>query len=280
MAPEEKETPMNPMDKLDLHQVDFHVHTAESPSPGAIPLDGLIREAEERGLLCISITDHWKEDTDPTIFLEERKLIEESSSDLKIYLSAEVEILDEQATSPVDPKAHRKVLERMDFLGATLHLGEFLPEIRRRPMPKDKLGYIEYVHRKLMNMLRSELFDLLLHPTSYGLTDGVCPFGPLSFEDVPERWLDEFADAAAFYGKGIQINENTASSPPEGYDLFVGKLIRAGAKLTVGSDCHYLEHCVKGEEVGRNWPGRTERAVEVIRRCGGDKNLLWLPERR
>ena len=271
MAPEEKETPMNPMDKLDLHQVDFHLHTAESPSPGAIPLDGLIREAEERGLLCISITDHWKEDTDPTIFLEERKLIEQSSSNLKIYLSAEVEILNEQATSPVDPKAHRDVLKEMDYLSAAPHLGEFLPEIRRRELPEDKAEFLDYVHRKMMNILKSELFALVLHP-NYGLNEcagwGLC--SSPSIENVPERRLDEFAEAAAFYGKAVEINENVASSV-EGYDTFVEKLLKAGVKLVVGSDYH-LEHR------DRCWPGRTQNAVEVIRCCGGDKNSLWLPE--
>ena len=261
------------VEQLDFDRIDFHVHTIESPSPGAIPLDELIREAQERGLLCIALTDHWKEDTDPAVFSEERRLIEGSSSNLKIYLSAEVEILDEQASSPVDSKAHRDVLEKMDYLSAAPHLGEFLPEIRRRELPGDRAGFVEYVHRKMMNILRSDLLTLVLHP-DYGVSDGarwgLC--SSPSMENVPERWLDEFAEAAAFYSKAIEINENVVSSV-EGYEVLVEKLLKAGTKLVVGSDYH-------PEYRDRYWPGRTRKAAEVIRRCGGDRRSLWLPGRR
>ena len=91
-------------------------------------------------------------------------------------------------------------------------------------------------------------------------------------ENVPERWLDEFAEAAAFYSKAIEINENVASGV-EGYEVLVEKLLKAGTKLVVGSDYH-------PEYRDRYWPGRTRKAAEVIRRCGGDRRSLWLPGRR
>ena len=263
---------------VDFHDVDFHLHTTESPSCGNIPVYELIQECEKRGLLYICLTDHWKENTNPMIFVEERKLIEQSAFNLKVYLSAEVEVLDEEGNSPIDLEEHRDVLKKLDFLSAGFHLGEFLPEIHRRELPKSKDKFIEYVHTKLMSLVKSKLFKVILHPTDYGLGDcvhfGLCK--SYSFENIPEEYLEEFTKMAAHYDKVIQINEPTALNPPKGYEEFIKKLIERKVKLTVGSDTHYIEDCVIKRY--RSWPGKTKEAVRILKSCGASKNLLWIPE--
>ena len=290
-----KEALMDLMEELDFHQVDFHIHTNRSFDPwgrqdGTITLKEVIEDATKRGLLCIALTDHWEPNTDPSIFLEERKEIDQAETELKIFLSAEVEVLDIQGNTPVDLKGHREVLEKMDYLSAAPHLGELLPNtpyslVGRRDIPRNKRGIIDYSQRQHMNLLKNELFDVILHPyegtMAYLFRQGYSH--TISFEYIPERYLEEFAEAAAFYEKAIEINNVSLAAEKakeKGYEgfkqgcrLFVEKLIKAGTKLVVGSDSHHRND-------GWSWPGKTEEAVRIIRECGGDKKSLWLPRKR
>ena len=262
---------------VDFDKVDFHLHTMENPLYENIPLYDLVKECERRGLKYVCIVDHWKENTDLNIFFKERELLEQIDSSIKVYLSAEVEILDEQANSPVNLEDHKDVIKKLDFLSAAPHLGEFLPNIRRRELPRSRDKFIEYVQEKLLNIAKSKLFKMILHPTDYGLGDcvrfGLCKHH--SMDNVPEEYMDEFVKNVVHYGKVIQINEPTASNPPKGYEIFIRKMIEGKVKLTVGSDTHYLEDCIRGKY--RSWPGKTRNAIKIIRKCGGDKSLLWIP---
>ncbi|RLE88595.1 MAG: hypothetical protein DRJ49_04785 [Thermoprotei archaeon] len=261
----------------DFDMVDFHLHTMETPVSGKIPIYDLVKECRRRGLKYICIVDHWKETTDPNIFVEERELLDQVDLGVKVYLSAEVEILDEQASSPVNLEDHKDIIKKLDFLSAAPHLGEFLPTIRRRELPRSKDKFIEYVHEKFMNIIKNNLFKMILHPTDYGLRDcvnfGLCK--SYSMDNIPEEYMDEFIKSVVYYGKVVQINESTALNPPKDYKTFIRKMVKEGVKLTVGSDTHYLEDCVFKRY--RNWPGKTGSAVKVIRECGGDKSLLWIP---
>ena len=261
----------------DFDVVDFHLHTMETPLSGDIPIYDLVKECKRRGLKYICIVDHWKETTDPNIFVEERELLDQIDLGIRVYLSAEVEILDEQASSPVDLEDHKDIIRKLDFLSAAPHLGEFLPTIRRRELPRSKDKFIEYVHEKFMNIIKNDLFKMILHPTDYGLRDcvhfGLCK--SYSMDNVPEEYLDEFVKNVVHYGKVVQINESTAFNPPKDYEIFIRKMVEERVKLTVGSDTHYLEDCILRRH--KNWPGRTRNAVKVIRKCGGDRSLLWIP---
>jgi len=284
------------LERLDFNLIDFHVHTNRSFTPwggqdGTILLEEVVVDAEQRGLLCIALTDHWEPNTDPSIFLEERREIDQTETELKIFLSAEVEVLDIEGNTPVDPKVHREVLEKMDYLSAAPHLCELTPKnsphsvpfaLAEQDIPKDKQGIIDYCQRKHINLLKNELFDVILHPytslATYLFRQGLSR--TISLEDMPERYLEEFAEAAAFYGKGIEINNVGLDAAKAGmkeyegyeqsYSVFVEKLLKAGAKLVVGSDSHHRND-------GWSWPGKTEEAVRIIRECGGNKKSLWLP---
>jgi len=268
---------MGLMYKLDFHLIDFHVHTNERPSLRSIPIGiaAVTKKAFQRGLRCITLTDHWKPFTDPAIFLVERKEIDKIYVKLKIFLSAEVEVLDVHGNTPVDVKTHRKILEKMDYLSAAPHHGEFLPNslhslVGKEDLPRDKAGIIEYAHRKLMNILENDMFDYVLHPWITALGDLVAwGYSHIpSFEDIPEKYLDEFAESAAFHKRGIEIYNPAAEM--RGYDFFIKKLIKAGVKIAVGSDSH--------EGHSYTYPGKVEKAAELIRKCGVDKKSLWLPQ--
>ncbi|MCD6254707.1 MAG: hypothetical protein J7J44_00330 [Deltaproteobacteria bacterium] len=266
MIPDEREVRKNIMDELDFHQIDFHIHTTESPSHGAIPLDEVIRAASRKGLRCITLTEHWKPETDPSIFSEERELIERADTELKIFLSAEVSPLNIQGDTPVDPKVHRDILEEMDYLSAGPHQHE-------ETLSKGKAEIIARSHVMLMNILEDDLFGYVLHPWVTVIADLFSRGHSrvLTFEDIPEKYLDEFAEAAAFYKKGIEIYSPAAVSV-EGYDWFVKKLLKAGVKIGVGSDTHQKEDNEKG--ISKT----TQAAVRLIRSCGGNRSSLWLPE--
>ena len=258
---------MNLIEDLDFHQIDFHIHTAESPSRGAIPLDEVIQAASKRGLRCIALTDHWKPETDPSIFSEERELIERANTELKIFLSAEVSPLNIQGDTAVDPKVHRDILEKMDYLSAGPHQHE-------ETLSKGKAEIIARSHTMLMNIIKNDLFCYVLHPWVTVISD-LFSRGHIqlpSFEEIPEKYLDEFAEAAAFYKKGIEIYSPAAEVPVEGYDWFVKKLLKAGVKIGVGSDTHQKEDDERG--ISKT----TQAAVRLIRSCGGNRSSLWLPE--
>ena len=258
---------MNLIEDLDFHQIDFHIHTAESPSRGAIALDEVIQTASKKGLRCIGLTDHWKPETDPLIFSEERELIERANTELKIFLSAEVSPLNIQGDTAVDPKVHRDILEKMDYLSAGPHQHE-------ETLTKGKAEIIARSHTMLMNILKDDLFGYVLHPWVTVIAD-LFSRGHIqlpSFEEIPEKYLDEFVEAAAFYKKGIEIYSPAVEVPVEGYDWFVKKLLKAGVKIGVGSDTHQKEDNERG--ISKT----TQAAVRLIKSFGGDRSSLWLPE--
>jgi len=254
---------------VELPKIDFHVHTAEKPTLTFIPLEGLIKEAEERCLKYLAVTDHWKDDTEVAIFVEERRKLGRLSPRLEVFLSAEVEIVDDKGSCPINPRKHYEVLEALDYLSAAPHLGELIPE-GKRPKTSDK--YIEYVHRKYISILENELFKVILHP-DYGVRDGVKwgYFKTSSLKNIPEELLDEFCEVAASEDKVVEVNENTVNAV-EDYDILVRKLVERGVKLTVGSDYHYFEQ----KDFPEYWVGRTQNALKTIIRNHGQK-LLWIP---
>lgn len=283
--------------RIDFDRVDFHVHAKGlldlSDKKNGKTLKKEIECAERRGLICIALTDHWDPIAHPSIFVEERKEIDQAETELKVFLSAEVEIINIKGDSPVNPKTHINILRKMDYLSASPHMDELRPKssprcvpwsLSDKDIPKDKRGIIDYGQRKHMNMLKNELFDLVLHPyKNLGIhlfMRGLTRF--ISLDDIPERYMEEFAEAAAFYKKGIEITNTDLDAAKIGmksygdyeqsYRVLVEKLLKAGAKITVGSDCH-----PPGDD---RWVGKTEEAVRIIRECGGDNSSLWLPRKR
>ena len=203
---------------------------------------------------------------------------------MKVFLSAEVDIVDSEGHIPVKPSLHKEVIEAMDYLSAASHLGEpWTYEYEKSGMQMDKIEIIEYEHKKHLSILRSELFDVVLHP--YGSTvawlyrEGYAK--TLSLKEIPEVYLREFAEYAAHYGKGVEINNVPLAAEKEGvkgyerigegYEAFVKILLEKGAKLTIGSDCHYCDK-------RWHWPGWTKEAAQIIKRCGGRDEDIWLPK--
>ena len=75
-----------------IDKVDFHVHVAER-YPYNYSVEEVIREAERRGLILMTLTDHWRPyDPDPCTFLWERREINRVKTKVKVYLSAEVDL--------------------------------------------------------------------------------------------------------------------------------------------------------------------------------------------
>ncbi|MCD6539013.1 PHP domain-containing protein [Candidatus Bathyarchaeota archaeon] len=267
-----------------IDKVDFHVHVAER-YPYKYSVEEVIREAERRGLSYMTLTDHWRPyDPDPCTFLWERREIDRIKTKVKVFLSAEVDIVDSEGHSPVKPSLHKEIIEAMDYLSAASHLGEpWTCEYGKSRIPMDKLEIIEYEHKKHLSILRNEMFDVILHP--YGSTvawlyrEGYAK--TFSLKEIPEVYLREFAEYAALYGKGVEINNVPLAAEKEGvkgyeritegYETFIKILLEKGAKLTIGSDCHYCDK-------HWHWPGWTKEAVQIIKRCGGSDEDLWLPK--
>ena len=267
-----------------IDKIDFHVHVAER-YPYKYSVEEVIREAERRGLIYMALADHWRPyDPDPCTFLWERREIDRIKTKVKVFLSAEVDIVDSEGHSPVKPLLHREIIKAMDYLSAASHSGEpWTYEYEKSKVPMDKLEIIEYEHKKHLSILRNELFDVVFHPydstVAWLYREGYAK--TRSLKEIPEVYLREFAEYAALYNKGIEINNVSLVAEKEGvkgyerikegFETFVKILLEKGAKLIIGSDCHYCDK-------HWHWPGWTKEAAELIRRCGGSDKDLWLPK--
>jgi histidinol phosphatase-like PHP family hydrolase len=255
-----------------IESIDFHVHTNRSRcADRGLSLEKVIREYESRGYRFIALTDHYYRDLGVEPFLKAREELERIETPLKVYLSVEVELADNLGTIECDHLDELK--DVLDYISVAPHCKHVLPRV---PHGKDP---VEYCQEMLVNAAKNPDVTVILHPWD-------APRELVNtLEDLPDGYLGEFAQTAFENGKLVEVSNCMShywvwrsDGLRESYHMLVKELLRAKAKILIGSDGHNL----KGRYVegfGQTPPTLcdTSWAVSLVKSCGGTDDDIGLP---
>jgi histidinol phosphatase-like PHP family hydrolase len=217
----------------------MHLHATHYRLVGAqqdMTVTHIVQHLEARSYAVAGIIEHL--DTNPkhplhcleALVAEFRSL----SSPLDLYVGAELDYQGDAITIPESPTLKRSL--GLDYYLAAAHgLGEGVATTA---------AYIEDHHRRLMGIVeRCPYVDIVAHPWSEGAR--FAQRGQIEtwrFERIPERYLREFVDAAAYHGKAIEVNRKAlATADDPAYKSYLCMLVEAGVPVTVGSDAHAMD---------------------------------------
>ena len=253
-----------------LERIDFHVHTNRSDC-GAPELDlqRIVKEYEDRGFCAIGLVDHYYPAQGVTRFEQARDEIDHLNTSLQVFLSAEIEVVDDQGNLECSQVDLLKPV--LDYISAAYHPHKFVKAglVSEQQLP-------EYSHRAMMAVTENDEVDVILHPWDGGWTE-IPPF-----DKLPLSWLQEFARSAARNSKIVEISNcfsfdwvPRTNGFTESYHLLVTELLHAQVGLIIGSDGHRL----KPSEHGGASLCRTNWAVNTLRHAGGTDANITLPTR-
>ncbi len=192
----------------------FHVHSTWSD--GTAPLEEMIEEAQRLGLAYVGISDHsqtakYAHGMEPKRVLDQEKEIEKLRKKFKIriFWGIESDILADGSLDYDD-----KILERFDFVIASIHSSFTMPE--------------KEMTARIIKSLKNKYTTMLGHAT-----------GRLLLSREPYQVdMKKVIDAAADYGKAIEINAH-----PYRLDLDwrLGSYAKEkGVKVAINPDAHAL----------------------------------------
>ena len=125
-----------------------------------------------------------------------------------------------------------------------------------------------------MNACNKQIVNVIAHPWCACIKQIRIPWVK-SLEDIPYRYLREFAECAAYNKKAIEIPAGLGEHQKaygvsdeylESYEILVKELLKFGVKVTIGGDVHHQKDI-----------GKTRWAVELFEKCGGTEKDIWLP---
>lgn len=230
-------------------KADWHIHSRNSCDSASLPVEEMIRGAENAGILEFGITDHLHTPFNMPDLEASRKEYEASSPAAHFHFGAEAscvsrwevdEILSGRYKTSLyegnswDPP--RTGIRRGGSPGCELSLGLTWEDIRRLRIEyvvggahwgifveKERRALINDFHRQQMFLACHDMVDIVAHPWFYGgsaehwLDEKTgCKTGPWfdSFGKlIPASMHDEFAAAAVEHGTLIEINMPMLLSP-------------------------------------------------------------------
>ena len=193
----------------------FHVHT--NFSDGGETLENMARAAKEMGLAYIGISDHsisaayaggLKEDD----IKKQQELIDKLNEKLKpfyIFKGIESDILPDGSLD-----YDEKTLARFDFVIAAVHSNFNMP--------------VQEMTARIKNALQNKYTTMLAHPTGRLL---------LSREPYAVN-IEEIIDAAAKFGKAIEVNANVHRLDLDWRHCIYAK--KKGVKVAINPDAHQI----------------------------------------
>ncbi len=255
-----------------LDTIDFHLHT--NRSDGELDLKRTVEEYAKRGYTHLGITDHYFESRGIDHFFSAREEIDKGNWPLKIYLSCEIELADDKGE--IDCPKLDEIKEVLDYISVAPHCKSVLPKI---PCEDDP---IDYCHRMLLEAARNPEVRVILHPWD-------APRSMIErLDELPDGYLREFAEVAAQTNTIVEVSNCfshfwvwRSMGLADTYHLLVKELLRAGAKIVIGSDGHAIT------------PGSTEKfpyipatlcdtkwAADLVKQEGGTDEDVELPVER
>lgn len=250
-----------------LEKVDFHTHSEYSGEDQCqgFTIPRMFELADEIGLRYVSLTEHWGPTTDPAIFHQARREIDELNRvhQVKFFLSAEIAVLDSEGRLAVEATEAKKVL---DFVSVGPH-----------PLNSDP----DEVKRMVLSLTENPEITVILHPHVLGVGN--------TWIDLqePDEFHREIVGAIKAAGKIIECPEiemlaSHAESRGQSkekiashYRAFLKQVASQSALFTLGSDAH-------NERMwwydNRPWFGNVAETAKLLRQYGVKEENLWIPE--
>jgi len=193
----------------------FHVHT--NFSDGGETLESMARAAKEMGLAYIGISDHSRSAAyagglKEADIKKQQELIDKLNEKLKpfyIFKGIESDILPDGSLD-----YDEKTLARFDFVIAAVHSNFNMP--------------VQEMTARIKNALQNKYTTMLAHPTGRLL---------LSREPYAVN-IEEIIDAAAKFGKAIEVNANVHRLDLDWRHCIYAK--KKGVKVAINPDAHQI----------------------------------------
>lgn len=272
----------DPLEKLE--KVDFHVHTeyaAETvvclgyhiDKSRGFTVKKICDVADQLGLEAIGITEHWSLETDLELFEQIREDVEacRDTHQVKVFISAEIDVLNSKGDLAVDPVKARDYLDYVSV--GVFHYGE-----RLFPDP------FEDAVRMVKAVARIPEVDVILHPQIV-----VTPVLRQKLDDVP---TDLFYDMMAEVAQQNKVVECTSYDLTRssilmdigegreeqvtrivecGFQDFIAAMVSSGARFTLGSDAHNEFYY----RTWARWLGNVQATARMLRDAHVDEGKFW-----
>jgi len=225
------------MDRWPL--VDMHVHATRYRLDGARPemtVAGIARRLDELGCAYAGVVEHL--DTAPKhpvsclqALVGEFRAVR---SICTLYVGAELDYQNGAISVPAAPGIKDRL--GLDFCLAAAHgVGDNVTTAA---------AYVQDQHRRLMGIIEGcPYVDVIAHPWVEGR--GHAASGRIERWDwslIPERYLREFAEAAASVGKAVEISRKVLPDVDDpALREYLVTLRQANVRVTVASDAHSMD---------------------------------------
>jgi histidinol-phosphatase (PHP family) len=269
--------------------LDFHLHTELSPDAD-VPIDEYARQAVERGIAEIAITDHVDFVTGApahgfTTFEERERYVREAAerwADHGVAIRFGVELTYDRAHEDAIRDHLRR--HRYDFTIGSVHAYADSPYDPRnvarwtagKRLPEIVAPYFEEV----VSAIRSELFDAIGHldVVKRYLVPHVMPSELAAAPELYEPLLVALVES----GTALEVNTSgLRQAPRETYPaaaVVERYRVLGGTAVSAGSDAHREESFTGGLEAGYGVVAAAGFEHLAVRR-GGDRVSVSLPDR-
>ncbi len=212
---------------------DMHVHATRYRLDGAhaeMTVAGIAQRLDALGCTYAGVVEHL--DTAPkhpascleALVAEFRTV----RSNCALYVGAELDYQDGAISIPAAPAIKERL--GLDFYLAAAHgVGAGATTAA---------AFVEDQHRRLMGIVeRCPYVDIVAHPW----VEGRGHIEPWGWSLVPERYVREFAEAAAACGKAIEVSRKVLRDAGDpAFRAYLVTLRQAGARVTTSSDAHSM----------------------------------------
>ena len=245
---------------------DYHIHTGHIGCSGnTATIEQIYRRCEELELTSIAITDH----LNSLDYIEKHEAIkadmDSNAMDAEVFFGVELDVPPHAAPMPYNKIIKENVGIQFAIGGAH---GTYLDTY-------DLTRLIGIQHQILCKTAADPLIDVVVHPWWFSKSEfdrkGYPWFDDLSA--VPDDLHIEFARTAAENNTAIEVNAgaihcNGAYSDrfKEQYNEYIKLLVAEGAKLSICSDAHDLDHL-----------GRTRVVEDILEAIGIPDESIWHP---
>ncbi|MEW6356692.1 MAG: PHP domain-containing protein [Planctomycetota bacterium] len=245
---------------------DYHIHTGHIGCGGnTATVAQIFRRCEELGFTSIAITDHLNRLDQLDKHKAIRADIEANSTSMEVFFGAELDIPPHMAPLPYNKIIKENIGFRFAIGG--VH-GTYLDRY-------DLQKLIDLQHQALCKTAAEPLIDVVVHPWWFSKHEfdkkGFPWFDDLSV--VPQDLHLEFIRAAVANEKAIEINAGAIYCNPAYSDRFktqyndyVRLMVSEGARLSICSDAHSLDHLE-----------RTCVVEDILENLGVPDDCLWHP---
>ncbi len=267
-------------------QCDFHTHTELSGEDQAqgFTIKSLFETADALGLRYVGYSEHWHPGTSPELFVQIRDELErlQPQFQVKIFLSAEIDVLNSRGDLAADPVVASEVL---DYLSVAIsHYGHPGIEQLKDDKVEDTLAMIQAV-------CGIPEVTMLMHPQIvYGRNLKDIPHViPYDIYDEAMTTIAENHKVVDYpsmahsmgYLQVLGFSPKVLANAKESFEHFTRALVANGVRLAPGSDAHNVDWVLSALPDGSTrWLGNNRASLKLLQACGYREDQLWYYENR